>query len=232
MQVASSEIREDVPSLTFKVVIKCKAGLNDVSLSFHVPPPFATPTTLFSISRIDPSKPYEHSFPVFMKWNLVPSNLSLSASLRFNTSQGSPYTATATAKIPLRVFAQIVTPLKANEHKVTLNSNTEAVDLSKIFSDILTSPSESQAAIGIQIYGFKEVVTILASNNKRYRVQSDNFPLIFPVINELVSRLKSYHSRLGQYHFILSFDSQLPLPEYFAAIDAHFELRLQENDQM
>ncbi|CAD5121558.1 DgyrCDS10057 [Dimorphilus gyrociliatus] len=229
--IASSEIKEDVPSLTYKVTIKCKAALNDVALSIHIPAPFATPTTLINIPHIDASKPYEHSFPIFMKWNMAPSNLSLSTSIRFNTSQGSPYTATATSKIPLRLFAQNAIPMKANEHKITLNSNTDAVDLAKLFPDILaTSQTEPLAAIGLQVFGFKEVVTILASTSKRYRVQSDNFTLVFGVVDELVSRLKAYHTRLGQYHFILSFDSQLPLTEYFAAIDAHFDLRQKENE--
>ena len=44
--------------------------------------------------------------------------------------------------------------------------------------------------------------------------------------SELVSRLTSYFNVRKQTDFKASFDGQLPLQEYYDAIDAHFEVRV------
>ena len=60
---------------------------------------------------------------------------------------------------------------------------------------------------------------------ERYRLQSDDFASMWPLLNELLHRLSSYFRAGTTYSdFQVSYEGPLPLQEYFDVLDAHFEV--------
>lgn len=59
---------------------------------------------------------------------------------------------------------------------------------------------------------------------ERYRIQSEQFEDLWLITNELIIRLQEYFEKQGSKDFACSFSGSMPLQEYFALIDHHFEV--------
>ncbi|ELK35175.1 Protein PTHB1 [Myotis davidii] len=69
-------------------------------------------------------------------------------------------------------------------------------------------------------------VVSYARPTERYRIQSEQFEDLWLITNELIIRLEEYFEKQGSKDFACSFSGSMPLQEYFALIDHHFELRI------
>ena len=75
-------------------------------------------------------------------------------------------------------------------------------------------------------------VTILSSkNSQRYRIQSDNLPALWLLIQSLENRLQTMFDRSANTNsdsgspLEFSYSASLPLHEYFTEIETHFHKR-------
>ena len=60
---------------------------------------------------------------------------------------------------------------------------------------------------------------------ERYRLQSNYLEAMWIPLRELVCRLRQHFARRNVNHFTVKLISPLPLSEYFALIDCHFDVR-------
>ena len=81
-------------------------------------------------------------------------------------------------------------------------------------------------AAGFQHFSGPFVTVLSSKTSQRYRLQSDNLPALWTLIQSLENRLHKHFSGNnagGPLEF--SYTSSLPLHEYFSEIDGHFQKR-------
>lgn len=227
-EAENTEIRdaEPVPSLAIKVMLKVKMSVSDASMSVHLPPPLTASENVMTYSSIESSMPVEKRLTVYMKNAFIPPDMTVHVSVTFVNSNGAPRVVHTKHKLPLKLVARPCLPIKNAEHKLTLDTNKPSISLNELFPDLLGDNADGPGnALGFQLIG-GPVVTILASKtSQRYRLQCDDFPAIWPVLNDMISRLTSHFNSRRQTDFAVSFDGPLPLQEYFDILDGHFEFR-------
>ncbi|ELT91668.1 hypothetical protein CAPTEDRAFT_90837, partial [Capitella teleta] len=142
---------------------------------------------------------------------------------------GAPRVVTSQIKLPLKLVIKAVLPIKTATYKITVDTNKPPVNLNDIFPELLGESAGGPGnALGFCVYGLDSVITMLASKtSQRYRLQSDDFASMWPLLSDLLLRLKSYF-RVGQTSsdFKITYEGPLPLQEYFEVLDKHFECRL------
>lgn len=82
-------------------------------------------------------------------------------------------------------------------------------------------------AAGFQHFSGPSVTVLSSKTSQRYRLQSDNLPALWPLIQSLENRLHKYFADQGSQSEPLefSYSSSLPLHEYFSEIESHFHKR-------
>ena len=87
-----------------------------------------------------------------------------------------------------------------------------------VVSEFVLSSTMANAA-GFQFYSGPHVTVLSSKTSQRYRLQSDNLPALWVVIQTLEARLSRH---FGDSKLDFSYSSSLPLHEYFGEIEAHF----------
>ncbi|XP_072033738.1 protein PTHB1-like isoform X2 [Amphiura filiformis] len=226
-----TEVQDDedpIPSITVRISLKCKGtSLQDVHLLISCPYPLAANQSNFSFPFVDPSTPTQVLVSFFMRGNSLPSNLNFTVSATYLNQKGSPRVVQTSSRLPVKLVVKACAPVKTATHKITVDSNKNAVNLNDIFPDLL-GPNAGGAgnAIGLQIIGGPKVTILASKTSQRYRLQCDVFEGMWLVLKEFLERVCIYQRNVGVKDFEVSYTGQLPLQEYFELIDTHVELRL------
>ena len=77
-------------------------------------------------------------------------------------------------------------------------------------------------AAGFQFYCGPQVTVLSSKTSQRYRLQSDNLPALWAVIQTLEARLGRHFASSSEPRLEFSYTSSLPLHEYFGEIEMHF----------
>mmetsp|Transcript_10029 Transcript_10029/g.8982 ORF Transcript_10029/g.8982 Transcript_10029/m.8982 type:complete len:941 (-) Transcript_10029:906-3728(-) len=116
---------------------------------------------------------------------------------------------------------------------------THYIDISKVINSIQSINNNSTdkkfpiASCNNNDRSIPSLVSILVSKNAgRYRIQSDSLPAIYIIANELEHRLndKINLSNANLSHELISCNDNLPLEEFYSAIELHFQCRLMINE--
>lgn len=158
---------------------------------------------------------------------ILPCTRHITVSAVYTTATGLSHISEEEVQLPLSLFCHPCQPSKANQHKITLDTNHTAVSLHALFPDFLPPSGEEvgpQNAMGFHLLAGPEVTVVASKSSKRYRLQSESFPAMAVLLEELVARLVKHH--VGKEPvFEVGYSGPLPLNEYFEIIDRHFELR-------
>ncbi|XP_071822980.1 protein PTHB1-like isoform X3 [Apostichopus japonicus] len=221
--------QDPMPSLTVKISLSSRSGLQNVRLLIFSPFPISANQGTFTIPYVgDDSNPSEVLVSFFMRGNSLPANLIAMATATYYLPSGSPRVIQCNIKLPLKLVCKPVAPLKNSTYKLTLDNNKSCVNLQTLFPDYITGDGAgSENAVGFRILGGPMVTLLSSKSSQRYRLQSDTFEAIWPIMEEFMDRLEKYQSQSGVKDFEWSYSSLLPLQEYFDLIETHLELRQQ-----
>lgn len=170
-----------------------------------------------------------------------PATLAATVVASYEVPGGSaPQVSKVTFSLPLALVAEAVPPVKVAEYKVTIDTNRPPPTLPELFPDVLAvSPAVSGGPVGANVltlrYASGGEATILVSKNAgRYRVQARTFEAIALVAQELARRLLEHFGGARGADmadpFRIGFSEPLPLQDYFALVDAHYDGRAHVKD--
>ncbi|GAB1608724.1 protein PTHB1 isoform X1 [Argonauta hians] len=217
----------EVPCASLKLVFNSKTLLENIKCNVvGVGQHLVCNTPDLHIDRLEPHQPYETVTCVHPSSTSLPTSLRLQVTTTYlRPSTGCSHRLVTELRLPLCVVVKPATPAKNAPYRITINSNTPTVSLSKIFPD-LTDPNipGSNSVVACKFLN-GIVVTILASKSDRYRLQSDHLYAMYLPCEELVRRLVNHFRLEPSPDFKLSFSGPLPLPDYFELINVHLEHR-------
>ena len=233
--------------------------IKDVSVSIQVPEPLVAEPSHSFISSIKGGNSRGESSssqqtPIVIQLTLypggycLPTERTVNISASYSTPNGEPRITHCECDLPLCLFGELVTPIKHASHKITLDTNRDAPQLSTVFEDLFAAAAASSqetnmdmdnVSANANVMSFKyfsgEVVTTIVSKNAgRYRIQSDSHGAMWLVLQELKERLVAYYAASdqdlgaeegageGQESFQMTLNDNVPLDQLFESIDEHF----------
>ncbi|XP_060103624.1 protein PTHB1 [Heteronotia binoei] len=226
-QAIDSEVRaEVVPSVTVKITLESRLRPLKIKLSVCVQPPLALTHDRFTL-ELGTGKSKTVVLAAFLKGNCPPADLEGSALASYNIPTGIPRVAQCKFRFPLKLVCISVLPSKIATHKLTIDTNKPSVNIGTLFPEFDDQTDDDQPnALGFQLLAGSKITLLAAKTSQRYRIQSEKFEDIWLIAKELVLRLEQYFRKRNRKDFACSFSDPIPLQEYFAIIDHHFELRL------
>ncbi|XP_055931600.1 protein PTHB1-like isoform X2 [Argiope bruennichi] len=214
-----------VPAVPIKVNLKCRSVIHDVRLMVHVESPLKVSQNVFVFGSVMDGSQAIAS--VFLEYPFIPSSLKVTAHAVYTNSYGAPRIVDVSALLPFNVVAKACPPVKEGETKVTIDINKKPLLLNELFPELfIDGASYPGGALGIEYFS-GHVVTIMPSKTaQRYRIQSDQFPALWLAVSELVRRLQhKFRKEADNAKLICSFNSPIPLQDYFKVIEEHFTNR-------
>ena len=136
----------------------------------------------------------------------------------------------------------LLTTLCATPGQFTLDTNKTPPALPVLFDDMFSQPGLTEDAIQritassgnvltFQYFNGEDATILVSKTAGRYRVQSGNLQALWMVSSDLVSRLTNYFTvgegkeqEAGE-PFAIAYQEPLPLADFFACIDEHFQCR-------
>ncbi|XP_067305516.1 protein PTHB1 isoform X2 [Pseudorasbora parva] len=216
-----------VPSVSVKVKIASRTAVLSPKLTVCVQPPLAVTQDQFVLDSMGSGCELELSFSVFLNGLYPPADLSGDMAVSYSSATGIPRVCQCRFVLPLRLVCRPCSPIKSGKYKITMDTNKPPINLSDVFPDFSEkSENNDSSALGFQLITGSKVIVLASKTSQRYRIQSESFEDMWLVANELVQRFDRHFSALGVSDFRSSFSGPLPLPEYFEAVDQHFELRV------
>ena len=214
-------------TLTVRCAAPLRARLATVELN-HVRGGARTPLVVPLTFEVDPALQAVDGAP--------PSSLCATVAASYDAPGVGPQVARADLTLPLALAAEVVPPVKAAEYKVTLDTNRPPPPLSELFADVLVA-SPAAGGAGANVLSFRlaaggEATILVSKNAGRYRVQARSFEALALIADELCRRLKEHFgggvggsASMDGEAFEMGYEEPLPLQDYFALVDAHFEAR-------
>jgi Bardet-Biedl syndrome 9 protein len=143
----------------------------------------------------------------------LPSNsLTCQINLTYSISE-MPRTATSSFELPFFQGCYQTKLQKDADYKITLSIKDPISGLSEIFPDFnLETPN----ALSVKYFDESHCTAILGKSGERCRLQASSFHALWLLTSQIVNRLAKDN---------LSYDDALPLQDFFAVIDKHFESR-------
>jgi len=241
--VLDQSSRDMNPCVTARVFVSYigSGAASDIFIAASAPPPLQVQISHSVVSSVSSGSRTPVIVPVTisLQGNTLPAGNVVTVTATYLKDGNNPRVATCKFEVPMVLLCTAIPPVKNATYKITLDTNRLPPALPALFDDVLAmSPAGAEAAqaSGGNALTFQchsgECITILVSKNAgRYRLQSDHFEAIWVLADELVRRLTSYYqgpgSDAGGGHgpFAVSFTENLPLQDYWAVIDAHFQAR-------
>jgi len=232
------------PSVTARIYMSFlgPGSADEVAISAAAPPPLEAHVSQSVVSSVrgQAGTPVIVPVTVSVRGPSLPTGNIITVTATYLKDGNNPRVASCRFEVPLVLLCSAVPPVKNAAFKITLETNRIPPPLPALFEDVLAmSPGAAEAvqgATGGNALSFQchsgECVTVLVSKNAgRYRIQSESFPSMWILADELVRRLTAYYEGPGSSAgggsgpFAVTYPEDIPLPDYFAAIDAHFEAR-------
>jgi len=218
-----------------------KTGLQNVNVSVKAPEGIICRNRSFLLDKLvaDSHTPVIIPLVFYPSADRIPNSLGASVVAAYTTASGEPRTAIVEVQLPLCMSCSVSPPIKSSVFKFTLNTNRMPPNLVRLFGDMLTQPGVQDEHRKIikqtttNVVSFKYYTgidcTILGSKNAgRLRVQSSTLHALLAVSLELVRRLQQYfqsdNDNSGE-PFSIQYQEPLPLADFFACIDEHFQAR-------
>lgn len=222
--------------ITAKLFVSLTGGeaVGEVTVSVAAPKPFTVREPTITLSGIrGGGTPRAVPLTFGLSSGSMVTDLEVAITAHYTTPRGEPRSCTASISLPLTMCGRSVPPVKTADFKYTLDTNRGAPPLWAIFEDLL--PPEERGAgenasnvVSFQFHSGGEATILVSKNSGRYRVQGGSMESTWLLGSELARRLNLHfqHTAGGpEEPFEISCSDELPLPEYFAVIDMHHEIR-------
>lgn len=231
-----------VMQLTVHIMVTLRGSkpVENVSITLKAPQCFHLSQSSVFIEKVDPGAP-PVIVPILVRvWNkILCSGLEVMVCAAYFSMNNEPRTAATTFGLPFALVAKPIPPVKSANHKIQLDCNKQPPALQTLFAGLLNqphvSPSLSQGMsnlLSIQYVSGTEATVLVLKSSGRFCVQATEFAALWVLTEELCQRLQDYFGPggegavpEGEEPFFITFQDSLPLHDYFALIDDHFELR-------
>ncbi|CAG0912731.1 unnamed protein product [Notodromas monacha] len=212
---------EDGVMIGAKITLSSPLPLNSVRLAIDVPRPLAVSKEVFAIPSLKDEWMTEVDF--YQCNAFLPS--SMEATIVVTYSSGSaPRVERSKMKLPLTLVGKAVCPVREADYKITLATSQTFVNLCAIFNEFEVVEGSSATAFAFQFFCGPTVTVLASKNSQKYRLQSDDLPALWLLVDVLVSRVEAKFA--SQKEDVCSFASTLPLHEVYLEMDAHFEAKM------
>eukprot|EP00439_Symbiodinium_sp_Y106_P064187 s2827_g10.t1 len=231
-----------VMQLTVNLCVTLGGGkaVENVSITLKAPQCFALSQTSIFIDKVEPGRPPVIIPIVFRVWNkILCSNLEVAVCASYYSLNNEPRTVASSFLLPFALVAKPIPPVKNAKHKIQLDCNKQPPQLQVLFAGLLNQPHVSAAVsqgmsnlLSIQYVSGTEATVLMLKSSGRFCVQAAEFAALWVLTQELCNRLYEYFGPGGEgaaaddeEPFFITFQDSLPLHDYFALIDDHFDLR-------
>lgn len=218
--------------------------VENITITLKAPACFALSQTSIHIDKVAPGDPATKIPVTFRVWNTVLcSGLDVLACASYFSANNEPRTVVCDFRLPFALVAKPIPPVKTATYKIQLDCNRQTPPLQSLFAGLLSQPhvppsfgQQVSTLLTVQyVSGTDATVRMLASKNEpcRFCVQASEFASLWVLTQELCQRLNEFFEAEAQQRrggaqeeaFSISYQDSLPLHDYFALIDDHFELR-------
>ncbi len=211
---------DDAVQTTVTINLKCPLPLNSVRVAIDVARPLAASREVFAIPSLRDEWSTDVEF--YLCDAFLPSSLEATIVVTYSsTSSAAPRVERHRLTLPLTLVGQSATPTRDADYKITLVANKNITNLFGVFSEFEPAEGASATAFAMRYFCGPTVTVLASKTSQKYRIQSDDLPATWLLVQALVSRL----SRRESDEFGCSFASALPLHEVYLEIDAHFDAK-------
>ena len=204
--------------------------LRNISLSLMAKPPLFTQPPFTQLEELEAKGKSTRDLSIILNHFMLPTSRYISLSISYTNISDTPKHIDHSLPLPLPLFLDTCKPSKDAKYKLTLETNIPDTPLLELFHDVIeTDENLPPNAIGFQIHTISHpiVTIILSKSSNRYRVQTDYIEILWIIVEVLKERLECYSAKSNT-SLQLSFNDELPLQDYFIAIDTHFETRISQ----
>ncbi|CAJ1431415.1 unnamed protein product [Effrenium voratum] len=210
--------------------------VENVSITLKAPQCFALSQSSIFIEKVQPGSAPVIIPIVFRVWNkILCSGLEVMVCASYFSTSNEPRTAASSFTLPFALVAKPIPPVKNANHKIQLDCNRQPPPLQTLFGGLLNQPSAAGQGmsnlLSVQYVSGTEATVVVLKSSGRFCVQATEFAALWVLTEELCTRLHEYFGPGGEGYaegeepFFITFQDSLPLHDYFALIDDHFELR-------
>ncbi|KAI3361540.1 hypothetical protein L3Q82_012962, partial [Scortum barcoo] len=221
-----------VPSVTIQVKVKASCVVQSSKLTVSIQPPLAVTQEQFVLEPMGVGSSTVVAFSAFLNGHYPPADLTGDITVSYSSPtelnpKGVPRVLQSRFSLPLALVCVPSSPAKTTKFKITVDTNQPPVDLNSIFPEFSAKSEDKDGnSLAFQFLSGGKVTVLASKTSQRYRIQSNSFEDMWPVVKELVQRFDHYFSKVGVKDFKKSFSGPLPLQEYFLSVDHHFQLRV------
>lgn len=169
----------------------------------------------------------------------IPNDLDISYSACYTTDSKEPRAVILKKTLPLSVICTVIPYVTKANYKFDLITTKPAVSLMDLFQEMFIQPTNppdvmetilasAKSVLTFQYYNGEICTVIVSKNGGKYRIQSSSLPCLWPITNQLTTRLEAYyrtHESNNQEILTFTYQDLLPLGDYFSVIDLHFTAR-------
>eukprot|EP00931_Biecheleriopsis_adriatica_P004464 TRINITY_DN106128_c0_g1_i1.p1 TRINITY_DN106128_c0_g1~~TRINITY_DN106128_c0_g1_i1.p1 ORF type:complete len:906 (+),score=217.10 TRINITY_DN106128_c0_g1_i1:235-2718(+) len=231
-----------VMQLTVNLVVSLTGTkpVENVTVTLKAAACFSLSHTAITLEKVKPGGTPMIIPIVFRVWNKVLcSGLEVMVCASYFSGNSEPRTHVTGFELPFALVAKPIPPVKNATHKIQLDCNKQPPPLQSLFAGLLNQPHVSASLgqgmsnlLSIQYVSGTEATVVVLKSTGRFCVQASEFAALWVLLQELCKRLEEYFGPAGEgaiahgeEPFAITFQDSLPLHDYFALIDDHFELR-------
>mmetsp|Transcript_31454 Transcript_31454/g.57089 ORF Transcript_31454/g.57089 Transcript_31454/m.57089 type:complete len:863 (+) Transcript_31454:102-2690(+) len=227
-------------TVCISVALEGSKAVDNVTLTLKAPSCFSLSQSSIFLEKMSPGGPPQIIPIVVRVWNKVLcSGLEVSLCASYFSGKNEPRTLVTSFELPFALVAKPIPPVKNANHKIQLDCNKQPPPLQSLFAGLLNQPHVSASLgqgmsnlLSVQYVSGTEATVLVLKSSGRFCVQASEFAALWVLTQELCKRLQEFFGPGGEgatapeeEPFTISFQDSLPLHDYFALIDDHFELR-------
>ena len=204
--------------------------LRNLSLSLMLTPPLFAQPPFTQLEELEAKGKSTRDLSLILNHFMLPTSREFSLSITYTSKNNTPKHLTQSYTLPLSLFLETCKPSKDAKYKLTLETNTPDTPLLELFDDVIKEDDNLPPnAIGLTLHTLLQptVTIIVSKSSNKYRIQTDFYEALWIIIEVLNERLEAYTAKSNT-PLQLSFNEELPLQDFFIAIDTHFEARVNQ----
>ena len=204
--------------------------LRNISLSLMLTPPLFAQPPFTQLEELEAKGKSTRDLSLILNHFMLPTSRDFSLSINYNSSNNTPKHLTESYTLPISLFMETCKPSKDAKYKLTLETNISETPLLELFDDVIPRDENLPPnAIGFTLHTLQQptVTIIVSKSSNKYRIQTDFHEALWLIIEVLKERLEAFTAKSNT-SLQLSFNEELPLQDYFIAIDTHFEARINQ----
>jgi Bardet-Biedl syndrome 9 protein len=222
------------------LTLQGKKAIENTTITIKAPACFMMSQTSIHVDKVSPGGTPQVVAIVFRVLNSVLcAGLNIIACASYFSSNNEPRTSVCEFRLPFALVAKLIQPVKNATYKLQLDINRTPPALQALFNDMLSQPHVPSSfgqgmsnLLSVQYVSGTEATVMVHKNAQKFELKASEFASLWLLTQELNLRLTEYFEthEQGQAQddpFIITYQDSLPLHDYFALMDEHFNYRKQ-----